>query len=68
MIQFNKKCEICGRPTSSLIVHNFDGHILCKQHFYMMLDAGLLEEGMDDEWHFIFYDEKRIKELISILK
>lgn len=68
MIQFNKRCEICGKPTSSLYTHEFDGHILCKEHFEMMLSAGLLEEGMDDEWHFIFLHEEDIKELIDMLK
>lgn len=68
MIQFNKRCEICGMPTSSLHVHEIDGHIICLAHFRMLLEAGLLYEGMDDMWHFMFVHEKDVQELIDMLK
>lgn len=67
MIIFNKRCEICGRPVSDKYINEIDDHIICIHHFRMLLDAGLLFEGMDDKWHFTFAFEKDIKELISIL-
>lgn len=67
MILFNKKCEICGKPVSDKYVYEIDGHIVCITHFRMLLDAGLLYEGMGGLWHFMFVYEKDIKEFIKIL-
>ena len=47
MILFNKRCEICGKPTSDQYVNEIDDHIICIHHFRMLLEAGLLFEGMD---------------------
>lgn len=52
MIQFNRRCEICGKPTSDLYNDMVDGHILCITHFRLALESGMLSEGLDDEWHF----------------
>jgi hypothetical protein len=67
MILFNKRCEICGKPTSDQYVNEIDDHIICIHHFRMLLEAGLLFEGMDDKWHFMFVHEKDVKELIKML-
>lgn len=53
MILFNKRCEICGLPVSDRVINEIDEHIICLKHFHMLLEAGLLFEGMDDEWHLI---------------
>lgn len=53
MILFNKRCEICGLPVSDQVINEIDEHIICLKHFRMLLEAGLLFEGMDDEWHLI---------------
>lgn len=60
MILFNKRCEICGKPTSDQYVNEIDDHIICIHHFRMLLEAGLLLEGMDDEWHFINANDIRL--------
>lgn len=67
MILFNKRCEICGKPTSDQYVNEIDDHIICIHHFRMLLEAGLLFEGMDDKWHFMFVHEKDVEELIKML-
>lgn len=67
MILFNKKCEICGKPTSGQHINEIDNHIICIHHFRMLLEAGLLFEGMDDKWHFMFVCEEDIKEFIKML-
>lgn len=67
MILRNKRCEICGCATSDQYINEIDGHIICVKHFNMLLEAGLLFEGMDDEWHFEFVHEKDIEELIKML-
>lgn len=67
MILFNKRCEICDKPVSDQYVNEIDGHITCICHFQMLLEAGLLFEDMDDEWHFVFMHEKDIEELIKML-
>lgn len=57
MIDFECNCVICHRPISKENKKNYpfeiDGIKLCYNHFQMALCAGLLLEGMDDEWHFI---------------
>lgn len=68
MIQFDKRCEICGMPISGLQAFDIDGHIVCLTHFRMLLAAGLLLEGMDEEWHFVFVHEKDIDEFLEMLK
>lgn len=49
MILFNKRCEICGKPTSDQYVNEIDDHIICMHNFRMLLEAGLLFEGMGDK-------------------
>lgn len=67
MILFDKRCEVCSRPTSDKYVNEIDGHIICIRHFRMLLEAGLLYEGQDDRWHFLYAHEKDIEELIKLL-
>lgn len=68
MIQFNKRCEICGKPTSDTYANEIDGHVVCLTHFRMLLEAGLLFEGMDDMWHFVVTNKQDVEEIIKILK
>lgn len=51
MIQFDRRCCVCGKPTSSHFVDEIDGKILCKSHYSMVIGF-MAYEGMDDDWHF----------------
>lgn len=57
MIDFNCTCAIChkliGKKDKERYQHEVDDIKLCYNHFRMMLRAGLLFEGADDDWHFI---------------
>lgn len=68
MILFGKRCEICGKPVSDQYVHEVDGHVVCLTHFRMLLEAGILFEGMDEEWHFEMVHEKDIDDILEMLK
>lgn len=49
MIDFKKHCCICLKLGCK---HEIDNLYLCDKHFDMLLCAGQLFEGEDDEWHF----------------
>jgi hypothetical protein len=67
MILSNKRCDICGKPVSDQHVFEIDGYIICVCHFRMLLEADLIYEGMDNEWHFMYVHEKDIEELLNML-
>lgn len=61
MIDFKCNCAICHRFISKKnYPFEIDGIKLCYNHFQMVLRAGLLFEGIDDEWHFINADDIRL--------
>lgn len=61
MIDFKCNYAICHRLISKKnYPFEIDGIKLCYNHFQMVLRAGLLFEGIDDEWHFINADDIRL--------